>query len=171
MADPIAVYGAITGTAGAMSAAWTVYHSWFRDRAKLTTSVTLAVIGMHPERLWCISVEVSNTGRRPITIQRCVLGVSRRERLFFFPGAVRQYGPLGLHVDGTHKMPKRLEEGESHQVLFPCDSVRESLAERDDFRLECVVVGDATGREWKTKAPKGVRAYFKDATADEVKTT
>ncbi len=149
MSDAIAIYGAVIGTAAAIGVAWNIYDSIFRDRAKLAVSSKFGDIHWHGESLACVTVKVSNVGRRPVTIANCYFRRTDRGNTGMLPGAATLYGALGLIVDESHKFPKRLEEGESHVVWFPIASFDQQNGSLGT--LAFAVADDGAGREWKVR--------------------
>ena len=156
MADPITLYGAATGTAGALAAVWVVYNGLFRDRAKLKIQPSLAVMGSEGTTLRCVAVQVSNAGRRPTTVESCRLAAKDGRRLALVPRFVLQYGDMGQVVDESHGTPKRLNEGDSHTFYFPLDTVKQWFAEGQP-PLISAHVEDGTGRTWKESLSKSLR--------------
>jgi len=142
--------------------AWNVYNSVHRDRAHLKVGNKIAIIGggIGGEPLRCLCVKVSNTGRRPITLSGCVVDVGSNQSMTFFPGAVVKYGPLGIHIDESHKMPKRLEEGESHEFLFLVDGLRDGLAQDAKFKPIASVVKDGTGKPWRATFDSHLKKFI-----------
>jgi len=135
----VAWYGAVVATAGV---ALTAYSHW-RDsrRLRVVAKADMKIAGGEPEfdpdRTYII-IEVANVGRRPITLRS-------------LPYFALRKGPQGLMIKGPWRPKERLEEGESasmfgHQEDFPFDAVKR------------VVVRDETGREWKGKIVRGVKA-------------
>src|SRR5438876_7665626 len=100
MPDPVSIYGAVTGTAGAAAAIWTVWNG-VRDRARIRTRVGNAVSEppiAEPGR-WLCTITVMNHGRRSVTISGYA-GLA-------YPNG--QWSPFG-GVFGTD-LPRRLDEG------------------------------------------------------------
>jgi hypothetical protein len=96
VADPLAVYGAVVGTAAAAGAVWNIYHGWWRDRARVTLEVTVGseafswmgtergTISVRPDKY--LIVRVVNKGRRPLKIDGAGLIMGDKSQRFFILG-------------------------------------------------------------------------------------
>lgn len=149
---------ALTASLGAL--AWNMYNAILRDRAKLVIEVSLSVVGWGTRTMTCVSVEVFNVGRRPNSVAGCIFRISKNRNLTFVPGLALKDPLLGSLIDESHKMPKRLEESQSHKFYYPESALRESLAEDPSFALERAVIRDGANRRWSKRVPKTIREYF-----------
>ena len=148
MADALAIYGAAIGSAAAVGTAWNIYTG-LRDRPRLKVSPSITRLTWTPDTLQCVGVEVANVGRRPINLQSCTIESSDRRAMFFLEGSFRRLGPMGSLAFESHKVPKRLQEGESHTFLIPIATITDSLARDRTFHPMSVSVRDGTGRKWR----------------------
>jgi len=152
-------FGALT--VSLIAVGWNIYNAVSRDRARLKVDVEIGLLSRGQnydfsmltstvtEWIDCITVTASNVGRRPMSLQRCTLELDNGKQGIFTPGATIRYGPHpGAVIDESHKMPKRLEEGESHTFYFPLDTIEE-LKE-----VAQIVVRDGTGKKWKEPLPE-----------------
>jgi hypothetical protein len=133
MSDPIAVYGAITGTAGAAAAIWTVWNG-VRDRARIRMSVGVASVSDYPgieSGRWLCTIAVMNHGRRPVTI-------SGNAGLAYSNG---QWSPFG-GVFSTG-LPRRLDEGSSVTFWVYEDALVEGIRRQGSLPNRVLVNDDA----------------------------
>lgn len=135
--DAVAWYGAIVATASVFVGGYAVW----RDRAKLKVKARPGMkltesFGAYSADATYIVIEVANVGRRAIHLQQ----------LPFFK--LKGKKTEGLMVKGPWQPKEHLEEGQSATMLCKQDGV-------DLGQTACVVVKDATGREWKGKIEKG----------------
>ncbi len=143
---------------------WNVYNAAVRDRAKLAIKPRIAMVGWAPDTLACLSVEVSNTGRRPITLSNCTFDCGGGRHVYLMPGSVTKYGHLGALIDETHKMPKRLEEGESHTFLYPIHEIKDADRKAEETGgLTGVFVSDGTGRIRKERFSDALIRWIRGA--------
>lgn len=152
---------------------WTIYHSVWRDRARLNVEASLSVLGFGTHTKTCVSIEAANNGRRPITVAGCSIDIGGKKLLTYTPGLALKDPLLGPLVDDSHKMPKRVEEGEAHTWFFPISVLAAAAAENAPMTMKRAVVRDATGRRWRKGMPSGIRDYFKSsndqpASAEEI---
>ena len=143
MADPIAVYGAITGTAGAAAAAWTVWNGFFRDRARIETNVSNVVTsnypGVRPGELLC-AIDVMNHGRRPVTISS-------------YAGLTFPKGRWAAFAGSASDLPRRLDEGSKVTFWVYEGSLLDSIRQFGCMPNR-VLVNDDAGRAHKRRIPK-----------------
>lgn len=138
MADPIAVYGAITGTAGAAAGLWAIWNGT-HDRARIKTEVRNIVTeypGIRPGALLC-AINVINQGRRPVTISGYAgLAFSAGH---WFPFA----GVLG-------ELPRRLDESATITFWMYEDALVEGVREQGEMPSR-VLVNDDGGHTHKRR--------------------
>jgi hypothetical protein len=165
MADAIAVYGALVASA---AIAWNIFN-YVNDRGQLRIDAALARISLKQEfdpvtitttvTKWLdvLAVTASNIGRRPMTIGQCVLeGTHGRSQIYLSGGTLR-YGPqAGFPLDESHKVPKRLSDGESHTYYFPVEGLIQTIPGGHSSKPDVVVVKDGTGKEWRSPLSKDV---------------
>jgi archaellum component FlaF (FlaF/FlaG flagellin family) len=112
MPDPIAVYGAVLGTAGAVGALWNIYDSMHRNRPHLKVVATLerreiAHFGDSSVTNELVTVKIINTGQRVVTVHEVGVVVDGPLRLSFegqrsrFPAAVTTDQPLIIEEGST----------------------------------------------------------------------
>ena len=68
MPDPIAVYGAATGTAGALGAVWSIWHGIIRDRPRLRAKVSTMYADSIAKNEWLWSIDIMNYGRQSVSM-------------------------------------------------------------------------------------------------------
>lgn len=149
--------------------AWNLCHTAVRDRAKLAIEVSLSIVGWGPRTISCVAVEAFNVGRRPLTVANCTFDTGHKRRLFFMPGMALTDPLLGSLVDESHKVPKRLEEGASHNFLFPMSALQKSMAGDPSVELKRAVVKDGSNHEWKRPVPRNIRKAFRAQEANETR--
>ena len=143
------------------SLAWTVFHGVWRDRARLAIETNLHVLGLVGHTMTCVGVTAANRGRRPITVAWCSIDIGSKKRLSYTARLALKDPLLGPVVDDTHKMPKRLDEGESHTWYFPESMLAAAAVENAPMLMKRAVIRDGTGHEWRKGMPKGIRDYFR----------
>lgn len=155
VADPIAVYGAITGTIGALGAAWAIWHGAIRDRARIRATVSTAFAQNHPqidpaESLWCI--EVMNRGRRPVSMsgfagfqlaESGLLSRFRRKRWLVFQNCLET-------------LPKRLQEGDKVTYWTYEKALKDGLRKEGRYP-DRVLVKDDVGHYYVRRIPRKYR--------------
>jgi hypothetical protein len=119
------VWGALLST---ITLLWNLYRD-FASRPKLRlfagfgTSAGPIAFGSNPNPY--LTVTIANVGRRPITIIRCALTEKDKSGRLF----------------GVEQLPRTIAESETFVVLAHAWDVTE--------KLDCIVVNDSSGREWK----------------------
>jgi hypothetical protein len=110
MADPIAVYGAATGTVGALGAGFSIYNQWLRDRASLRLSIHR--IANANEVGWAINV--TNKGRRAVTVSSC-------------PGLELPNGKKIVFTAALGDLPRRLDDGSKITYWMRASALQQHL--------------------------------------------
>jgi hypothetical protein len=154
MTDALALYGAIIGTAAALGALWNIY-SGMRDRARLKVMVRRELVGWAPHTVECLGIEVSNVGRRPVTVQSYKFQGNDGRGLIPPMLVDERYGPIAQLLRQTITTPKRLNEGEQHTFRWPLQVVIDSIAASPTFRVIGIEVTDGTGRTWSHRLSDG----------------
>jgi hypothetical protein len=151
MADWLAIYGAAIGSSAAAGVVWNVYNSVLRDRARLKVRLCRELVGWAPHTVDCLGVEVSNVGRRPVTVQSYRFEAHDGRGLIPAVPAAQQYGPVAALLEQSLVTPKRLDEGQQHTFRWPLQLVREAVVANPTLRLVGAEVTDGTGRRWRCR--------------------
>lgn len=149
MPDPVAVYGAFTGTVGAAGTLWSIY-TWRRDRAALKFDLN-QIVTEHPnapkdEILW--SIDIINVGRRAVTVSSA-------------PGLDMGDGRKLVFSGTFGDVPKRLQEG-SKVTWWVTQSglktgLKKHLGEASQAPTHIVFADDA-GRKYRSRIEPKRRA-------------
>ena len=137
----LTIYAAVVAS-GALG--WKIYDIW-RDRSHIKVGITFAIpiYGGRLSTKQCISLTAMNKGRRPVTISGAGLNLSNGMHFAYIPY--------------PNEFPRRLNEGESHDVFFEEDVLRQDLKEQGpNVVIRCAYFRDQTDRYYKQKLPKKV---------------
>jgi len=171
VADPIAVYGAATGTAGALGAVWAIYHSAFRDKPKVSVELgrefrppgedsAYTILSptpsswpqterLHPTAEKRAYVRVTNSGRRVLTVLEAGLEFSDGTRAVFRPGRSVQLG-----------------EGETDVSSVTEKGLRRMLQEKGI--AESAYAAEASGQVHRKKVSRALRDWLGGLVPPEV---
>jgi hypothetical protein len=160
MADPLALYGAVVGTAAAAGAVWNIYHGWWRDRARVSLEVTVGseafswigtgrgTISLRPDKY--LIVAVVNKGRRPLKIDGAGLVMGDKSKRYF------TLGP-----DGSPVFPCILDEKMPRvDACAEVDPLRNELSgapERTPTHAFCY---DATGKRHARRLSRRMKRWL-----------
>ncbi len=143
MTDPIAVYGAITGTLGSLGATWGIWHTVVRDRPRLRVKVSTGSTDSYPgieagEWLWL--VDIMNYGRRPVTI-------SSLPGFEFADGSRFVLSPFPYRNG-----PETVDEGKKASFWMYQNALIKGLKEQKRYPTNVTVVDDAGNtHRWRMK--------------------
>jgi hypothetical protein len=138
----IAVWGAILSTALAI-------REILKDRryVKVDCRMSIAVSNLG-KPLEFVSIDVVNTGQRPIQIKKAGLLLNTDE-LFFQIKSMAGYIPL----------PKKLEDSESLSINFDLDQVGKAIENTNGKKWYTkAIIEDSEGKKYTTRLPR----LFKD---------
>jgi len=159
MVDPLAIYGAAIGSVAAIGTAWNIYHSAFRDRARLRLSLATGITQDVPSvrsNEWLWMIEAQNFGRRPLTISGHGGLELANGRWVVFTGVFEQ-------------LPRRL--GENQKVTFWIYEVSLQKALREQGLLPTRIrLTDDGGSTHKRRIPAKYRRQLASLKQREVKT-
>jgi hypothetical protein len=149
LTDIMALWGALLST---VLAFWQIRRE--RRHVKVTCSRSFSTPDFTP----MLSMTVINHGHRPITITTAYVILSNGNQLINFQG----WGYMGR---GALTGPLRLEDGESHTVLMPLDTIRLGLLqvlEETGSLVEPVRVSvtDASGKRHNARISRPLRNWL-----------
>ena len=126
----LAIYGAVLST---IVMIWNIKRD-IKDRADIKVNVNLVERGLMDVKVPYICVELSNTGKRPIT----VIEIHYRIEKNMFPAELSK----------SQDLPKELGEGQ----FYSTDIMKENI--KDLSKVEFFIAKDARGkRYWSNKYP------------------
>ena len=98
-----------------------------------------------------ISIQVINTGHRPVEIKQAGIEMNDRNIVTQLENRV-----------GRIPLPKKLEDGESFEIMFDADKIEQTLenykSKNKNVRFTKIFVSDAEGNRYTTRLPR----FFKD---------
>lgn len=140
----IAIYGAVLSTIIAI-------REFTKDkrRVKVVCRYAFAFPPGSNETLKFISISVVNTGHRPIQINQAGIMLNDGNGITQLESKI-----------GKIPLPKKLEDGESLEIMFDADKIEQALKNHENKKAKFTkaYVSDAEGNRYTSKLPK----YFKD---------
>jgi hypothetical protein len=141
--DLLALYGAAAATVVAL---WNIHQ--YRSDRRLLVNVSIGYQPQAPQEKF-LTIEVINSGKRPIRPQGIELHKSRRTSKKPSPSQHKQIIPV--------EWPKTLNEGETFTVIIPNPLFSELFTE--DYRF--IFVHDSTNKCWNASA-RNIRKLYKE---------
>lgn len=142
--DPLAVYAAVVATASAVMATLSLGAQVYvarRDRPSLKFEMSVGVVPKGPQPgEWGVFFDVTNKGRRPLTVEAFGFDTSDRRDMVMY------MGPL----------PQELAEGGHYSWATTLRSIREGFAEAGERYPRVAWVQDSLGKKHRIQIPRMV---------------